>query len=680
MNSFHSHHSPFGAFASFTIGLEGSTGGFGLGLSGPANQNVYVGYRQAGGDWNLLPFFATSTESMESAYTGEGEPITKEAKGNRIATGNAYTRKLTPGTDQWNLDDLTFTLQSFAGPADPPDGPNARYHHCPAVIAVLEYANTGSVDVELVFGVGNPDGPWRPLKDHSVHPELMGFEFGGQYGFATWRQAGIREVQAFSVLDPQILGPDGLHRIAPEAGFVVTVPAGESVRVPIALGFYQGGAATTGIPTRYTYASLFSKLEDVLEFAAVHLAAHYENRVEGNLSPDDRGFLYAQSVHSYYGSTQLLDSSAGQVFVVHEGEYRMMNTFDLTVDHLFFELDHHPWAVANVLKLFWDRYSYTDTTHKPDGTPGVGGIAFTHDMGVNNHFTPARHSSYECPNLTGCFSYMSTEELLNFTLCWAGFKIHHGSPPTQDILTALMESILNRDDPDPALRNGLFAYDSDRCGPTGAEITTYDSLDASLGQTRNNLYMAVKALGAFLLVEEATDDATMKALAREAADRVVATLESKFDAGAGMWPAVFEGGNQSRIIPACEGLVYPLAFGIHGQVAQRYPAFLAQMSQHLKNVLQVGTCIDPVSKGWKLSSTSKNTWFSKIAICQYVVQRMFPEALSPEAAQADKVHADWQRGPCGPWAMCDQIHSETGAPMGSRYYPRGVTTWLWYRP
>jgi hypothetical protein len=30
--------------------------------------------------------------------------------------------------------------------------------------------------------------------------------------------------------------------------------------------------------------------------------------------------------------------------------------------------------------------------------------------------------------------------------------------------------------------------------------------------------------------------------------------------------------------------------------------------------------------------------------------------------------------------MCDQIHSETGTPMGSRYYPRGVTTWLWYRP
>jgi hypothetical protein len=81
-----------------------------------------------------------------------------------------------------------------------------------------------------------------------------------------------------------------------------------------------------------------------------------------------------------------------------------------------------------------------------------------------------------------------------------------------------------------------------------------------------------------------------------------------------------------------------------------------------------------------MSSTSTNTWFSKIAIAQHVVRIMFPEALGEAAHAADRVHADWQRRPgCGAFAMCDQINSETGVTCGSRYYPRGVTTILWLR-
>ena len=54
--SYHSHHSPFGAFATFTLGLLGSRGGFGHALRGPAQQNVYVGFRTARSrDWRLLP-------------------------------------------------------------------------------------------------------------------------------------------------------------------------------------------------------------------------------------------------------------------------------------------------------------------------------------------------------------------------------------------------------------------------------------------------------------------------------------------------------------------------------------------------------------------------------------------------------------------------------------------------
>jgi len=40
---FNAHHSPIGAFSSFTLGFPGAKGGLGLGLGKPAGQNVFIG-------------------------------------------------------------------------------------------------------------------------------------------------------------------------------------------------------------------------------------------------------------------------------------------------------------------------------------------------------------------------------------------------------------------------------------------------------------------------------------------------------------------------------------------------------------------------------------------------------------------------------------------------------------
>src|SRR5690606_35606873 len=71
VESYHTQHSPLGAFASFTVGLVDSPGGFGHALRGPARQNVYVGFR-AGDDqpWRLLPFFQPAA-SRDGTFTGE---------------------------------------------------------------------------------------------------------------------------------------------------------------------------------------------------------------------------------------------------------------------------------------------------------------------------------------------------------------------------------------------------------------------------------------------------------------------------------------------------------------------------------------------------------------------------------------------------------------------------------
>ena len=56
---FNAHHSPIGAFASFTLGYRGAKGGLGLELGKPADQNVFIGLQADDGNYyEALPFFA----------------------------------------------------------------------------------------------------------------------------------------------------------------------------------------------------------------------------------------------------------------------------------------------------------------------------------------------------------------------------------------------------------------------------------------------------------------------------------------------------------------------------------------------------------------------------------------------------------------------------------------------
>jgi hypothetical protein len=85
--------------------------------------------------------------------------------------------------------------------------------------------------------------------------------------------------------------------------------------------------------------------------------------------------------------------------------------------------------------------------------------------------------------------------------------------------------------------------------------------------------------------------------------------------------------------------------------------------------------VDEASGGFKLSSSSNNTWMSKIFLCQFVAETVLG---LPLADAYDAAHARWQRdGACRDWAFTDQVHSSDGTDLGSRYYPRGVTAVLW---
>ena len=698
MEHYHTQHSPFGAFASFTCGLPGKPGGFGQGLCGPANQNLFVAHRRDGAEWLELPLLGEEAASGAIAYLGETPDAFEPVRRRRLNIGTEAVRELAWSSDTWKAGNFRFALHSPWDRTEDPgamDAEQARFAFAPLVCGEIGYDNSGGTEpVELFFGIHNPERPWRPLGD--VQPGLCGFACGDRHGFATLPgQATLH--QGFDPYQMRLGDHRGLHLLGQIAGLRFSVPAGCAVTFPLVLGFFQGGVATTGIRTRYYYTRLFRDLEEVLMHGLrnhgryLELSAKRDAELMNSRLDAHQRWIVAQATHSYLGSTQLLTEGEGRkarpLWVVNEGEYRMLNTFDLTVDHLFFELEWHPWAVRNALDLFVERYSYTDTIHTLDGGRAEGGLSFTHDMGIADQFTPAGRSSYECTGLQGCFSHMTLEQLINWICCACVYAERTGDDAwlarRKRVLADCAESLLRREDPEPAKRDGLLKWDSDRCGPQGAEITTYDSLDVSLGQSRRNLYIQSKALAAWLLLERAWQRLGRNRAAKTAgksADRVARAILSQFEASTGFFPAVFENGNRSRILPAVEGLVFPLYLGWGNEVRERFPELFRAYSRHLSNSLQPGICLDAESGAWKISSTSVNTWYSKIAIAQHVVRCLFPESLNPAARAADAVHARFQRSePLGRFAMVDQVRSHDGADLGSRYYPRIVTACLWLR-
>jgi hypothetical protein len=536
---------------------------------------------------------------------------------------------------------------------------------------------------------------------------------GAPFGFMRWSATdGIRERY----------NPVHLLGSCPGLGF--EVPPGKKYAMTLAIGSYLEQPVTTGMDGKYLYTRYYANLTDVLRSTLdradklMKKAEKLDDKLEAAPLSEDQKFIISHATHSYYGSTQLLEIEKRPFWVVNEGEYCMMNTLDLAVDHVFWELDHNAWLVRNLLDNFVKRYSYTDEVkvyksevtlssheHDPSQLPPPpdaaqlsrpydkkpGGLSFCHDMGAHNNFAPKSRSSYELANLTSTFSYMTVEQLCNWTLTAACYMaktrdtawLKKNKKVVKDCLT----SMVNRGGD-----VGFAQFDSTKTAG-GQEITTYDSLDHSLAQTRNNVYMAVKSWATYralaLMFRDLGDKKTQERCAKLAEKVAGVVAEQAVD---GILPAIFEKSNpgyKSRILPAVEGCAYPLYFAKTGYAgvkpAQIYgtPAekkMFAALKEHTRKLL-----VDPQGRnvfadgGIKLSSTSNNSWMSKISIFMHVTRRVF--GLDKDAAvaevfkKADAAHVKWQTEGSSYWACCDQIVSGEG--KASRYYPRIITSALW---
>ena len=331
-----------------------------------------------------------------------------------------------------------------------------------------------------------------------------------------------------------------------------------------------------------------------------------------------------------------------------------------------------------------DRYSYVDQVFSPEDPETLypGGISFSHDMGVGNHFSRPGNSCYECPGLDRkCFSYMTCEQLTNWILC-AGVYLHKTGDVEflgkhHELLLQCLESLLNRDHPEASQRNGLMSFESSRTDG-GGEITTYDSLDHSLGQARSNVYLAGKCWASYLALEQLLgqlDEEEAATSARAGAVRCAMSLEAAYDESLGFIPAVLENNNQSAIIPAAEALVYPWQMGLKDAVDEEGPfgGYIRMLKRHLQNILNPEMCLYE-DGGWKLSSSADNSWMSKISISQFVVHEILGMSYDGED-RADAAHVSWQVKGSEFYACSDQFGA--GKPIGSLYYPRIVANILW---
>ena len=693
---FNAHHSPVGAFASFTLGCKGAKGGLGLELGRPADESIYIGLESRdGGTYEALPFYAQA-EDDRHRFEVEASGGGKKAFALRSFADDEIQRDFRQGTDTWTAGDLTFRILTPMPAVPDPDTAAAsavKPTVVPAVWAELTVDNRQGNKARKAFFAwqgGDPYSNMRWMNAETGH-SFSGIGQGSRTAIVS-RDRGL-EVGTFFGLENMLKPehPDNSRfGLGPLGGICATVPARKRKIFTFAICFFRGGIVTAGLPTSYYYTRFFSNIEAVADWALAHtdearraaLAADSQLDKAKNLS-DDQRFQLVHAIRSYYGSTEFLDHEGRPLWVDNEGEYRMMNTFDLTVDHLFYELSKNPWVVRNVLDLFVDRYAYTDHVREPGlARLHPGGLSFTHDMGIGNVFSRPEYSSYELFGLHGCFSHMTHEQLCNWVLCATTYAVRSGDRAWMKrrlpVLNDCLDSMINRDHFEPARRNGLMSLDSDRC-KGGSEITTYDSLDVSLGQSRHNLYMAVKCWASYVAMEAVFRGAkdSKNALRCSAQAQKCADSICSYQTPEGWIPAVMGENNTSKIIPAIEGLVFPWAQGLHEALDKngRFGALITALGGHLDAVLKPGVCLFPEG-GWKISSTSDNSWLSKIYICQFVARQICGREWGAAERRADAAHVGWLVDPQNAyWSWSDQIVA--GVAKGSKYYPRGVTAALW---
>ncbi|HEX3048935.1 MAG TPA: hypothetical protein VHY08_29580, partial [Bacillota bacterium] len=299
-------------------------------------------------------------------------------------------------------------------------------------------------------------------------------------------------------------------------------------------------------------------------------------------------------------------------------------------------------------------------------------------------YTPPGIGGYEKSN-SEHYQFMTTEELLNGVYCLSAYGLATKDllwmRRRRDIAVQLLQSMENRDHHLPGQRNGILKGESLQCGERGREITTYDALDPALKDTMGNLYIVVKTLGASLLLDaffiQIGDHETANR-AQEMVDKTVKAFEDFFDHHGHYLKANLYSKAESKVIAAIEPLAILIFLGLKVAL-HSYPKLMDLFRKHIVACLKVGAGIDTATGGLRLSSTSNNTWVSKVVLCEYVLRELFQIDLKSEYPGVFQELIRWARQSAAETTISDQIHSDTRRVVGASYYPRPITASIWVK-
>ncbi len=693
---FMTHHAPIGAWSSLTFGLPG--GGVGIeteALGVQASGDLIVACSHGAGRTIALPFFtAKPSDDYEGKMAGTVSPRAFESW--RVVASGEITRTLGPAVDEFAASGMRFRVTSPRSDLElGEDGATDVAAVLPALLLELEIDNLDGDEAATGFlGLAYAGaGRMRPL-DWSA-PDLAGVAFQDRWALAARKEADVFTVRSGDIARWVEAGAPVIHPGGNQGGVAFRIPPGQKRTLVAAFGFYRGGSeAVQGLAAAYAYTRHFPTVEAVCRHALVsaNLVRAAARRIEEAWRawmPDPlHRAMMAQVAQGYYANTSLIREERGPLrWSVCEGQFAWRNTLDLAVDHLPFELAHHPCVVRNIVDGFIERYTYHDTVRFDGDAPGQrpGGISFTHDQGNYTAYSPPGYSGYEQTDKKGVYAYMTTEQLLNGVYCSAGYAIAGGDRAWAEsrlgLARVLVTSMENREHFDPLLRDGILRAQSARAG-LGREVTTYDALDHALQDSCGSIYIVVKTWCAALMLRawmESAGDAAGAASAGKLADRTARTLEKAFREDAGSFPPNLLEGGESMVFAALDPLAVPIYCGL-GADLRRYPGVLGCLVAHARSCLQPGICLDAKSGGLRLSSTSENTWPSKIALCLASLAWLVDAPATGLAPTAWEQFVRWLQVSSARQTVSDQINVETGVPLGGAYYPRLVTAWLLFAP
>lgn len=665
-------HAPMGICSTMSYGYKNDVCGVGTSTgfypywnsSGGGGGGVLIALSGSSG-LQLLPFVASASSISTNA---------------RFFPDASIQRSLTPCTDEHAVAGAALAFTHYTPAWSMPDlsaATPSEKKRCflPATWMVFTITNTNSTPEDFYFGL-----PVAMTQRTFANGAYQGF-VQGEAALAV--QSGSCEVLSGTRLTSVFNG------MTQGFAFHLSVPAGQTRALMVVIAYYRSAVVDSRTGASYYYTSLYPSIDSVIDSAFAgfgdaqmrcqQLAAAISH---AGLNPY-RQFLACHGLHSYMADTAcLIDPQGGVHWWEMEGLFNYINTFDLTVDHAFFDACVQPWALRNVLDAYSGAlpgtgYSFDTPLYSPTGTQvSSHGFSFYHDMGLwpNSGTGPAYGS------------VMGDEELqawiLSAGLYWSHTADHAWLTNNLAVLQTCLNSMLLRDNTNAAARDGITK------NVNAGEITTFDSLDASLLRPAFSGRLAVRNWASYLAlnamfsqVGDAADAATCQNMAAVAAQTIVNRWNT-YHATLGYIPALLDGSVTAATTPMVEGLAYPAAMGLTNAIDRTggpYAPMLQALSNHMVAVLVSGKCLDATCGAWRMTSANATVWQSKIFIAQYVAEAVLGITNDYVNGSVDQIHASIQIQDA-PFVGYSDAFNGTGAFQyaGGVSYPRGATSALWW--